>query len=117
MSCIIRCSVITKREEQEFANLIRESIAYSSFSALLTGRCTGSPEFQEFLEWDRDCEIADNYLISMALIYLLRARYTLQQYTFFNFMIALYLAHEVTITQLIHSSDSLMSTTGRRRRL
>lgn len=57
--------------------------------------CPGSPEFQEFLEWDRDCEIADNYLISMALIYLLRARYSIQQFTFFNFMVALFLAHEV----------------------
>lgn len=95
MSCIIRCSVITSREEQQFAKLIRESIVHTLLCLLLTGRRIGSPEFQEFLEWDRDCEIADNYLISMAVIYLLRAGYTEQQYSFFNFMIALYLAHEV----------------------
>lgn len=47
------------------------------------------------MEWDRHFEIADNYLISVALIYMLRARYSVRQYTFFNMMIALYLAHEV----------------------
>lgn len=47
------------------------------------------------MEWDRYFEVADNYLISVALIYLLRARYTFQQFTFFNLMVALYLAHEV----------------------
>ena len=54
-----------------------------------------SAEFEELMEWDRHYEIADNYLISVALIYLLRARYTFQQFTFFNLMVALYLAHEV----------------------
>lgn len=47
------------------------------------------------MQWDQHFEIADNYLISVALIYLLRARYTFQQFTFFNLMVALYLAHEV----------------------
>ena len=47
------------------------------------------------MEWDRHFEIADNYLISIGLIYLLRARYNIRQYTFFNLMVALYLAHEV----------------------
>lgn len=47
------------------------------------------------MAWDCHFEVADNYLISIALIYLLRARYTFQQFTFFNLMVALYLAHEV----------------------
>jgi hypothetical protein len=55
----------------------------------------GSPDLQEFLEWDRHFEIADNYLISVALIYMLRAGYNVRQYTFFNLMVALFLAHEV----------------------
>lgn len=39
--------------------------------------------------------MADNYLISIALIYLMRAKYTPQQMTYFNLIVALYLAHEV----------------------
>lgn len=50
---------------------------------------------QEFLEADGNYILADNYLISVALIYMSRANYVGQQYTFFNFLVALYLAHEI----------------------
>jgi len=50
---------------------------------------------QLFMEQDRNCVIADNYLLSMAFIYMQRAHYAPHQYTMFNLLVALYLAHEV----------------------
>ena len=56
---------------------------------------TGCPEMQEFLAADANLLVADNYLISVALIFMLRAKYDHNQMTFFNFLVALFLAHEV----------------------
>ncbi|KAI1309082.1 Speedy protein A [Halotydeus destructor] len=54
-----------------------------------------SVDLQLLLENDRCYMVADSYLLAMALVYLKRANYETNKYTFTNYMVALYLAHEV----------------------
>ncbi|XP_012275776.1 speedy protein A-like [Orussus abietinus] len=52
-------------------------------------------EMDVFLQEDTCFKLADNYLIAMAFIYFLRAALLPEEYTGQNFLIALYLAHDM----------------------
>lgn len=63
---------------------------------------------------DRCFMLADSYLLSMAYIYMRRANYTHQQMTFFNLLVALYLAHEVEEDDLDIKNDLVNIAMGGR---
>ena len=73
---------------------------------------TESQDVQRFLEWDNQCAMADNYLIAVALIYMLRAKYSIEQYSYFNLMVALYLAHEVEEENFEYRNDFVWAAFG-----
>lgn len=56
--------------------------------------------------------MADNYLIAVALIYMLRAKYSIEQYSYFNLMVALYLAHEVEEENFEYRNDFVWAAFG-----
>ncbi|XP_043274047.1 speedy protein A-like [Venturia canescens] len=50
---------------------------------------------EDFLKYDRCYKLADKYLIAMVFMYFLRASFHPEEYTRFNFYVALYLAHDM----------------------
>ncbi|XP_015591063.1 speedy protein A [Cephus cinctus] len=52
-------------------------------------------DLEDFFVTDPCCKLADNYLIAMVFTYFLRASLYPEEYTTFNFFVALYLAHDM----------------------
>ena len=70
------------------------------------------PAVLDFLERDRCCQIADSYLLAMAYHYMSQAGYTASQFTTFNLIVAIYLAHEMEEDDIDIKSTLLAVATG-----
>lgn len=56
--------------------------------------------------------LADSYLLAVALTYFKRANFPPERYTFFNLLVALYLAHEVEEDDLDIKQDLVRVAMG-----